>query len=286
MIRSQEHIRPGEHIAVFRHSASVPVREHTHEFIEIVYTVAGKGTHFIDGVAHAVQRGDLLFINIGQAHAVEPMGVMELVNCLITPQLIDEELIHCDNALELMALSSFADFERSMDKLVPMVSFQGKGLLDVEALIGAMFDEFYAKGTNYKTALKGLMLVFLTRIFRQMQASGPGDLLHQVDRLTPDLLRYIEQNCCQKITLAQLAQACFYNPSYFSRMFKECYGRSPMELIHEKRMKEALRLLEQTDLSVEAISLQVGYGDRTQFYRLFKNTFGMTPKSMRNARRA
>jgi AraC family L-rhamnose operon transcriptional activator RhaR len=280
--KTGDYINQFENINIFQYPAIGEEEEHTHDFIEIVYIISGKGQQVINGTRYDVERGDLLFINIGQTHSFQSYGTMEIVNCLITPEFIDRELLHSENAFELLALSYFEEFEDKIDKLVPMISFRGKELIEIESLITSMIAEFVHKPINFRTALRGYVLVLLTKIFRQMQQQEMGHILHQVNKLTPDLLRYIEEHCFEKITLNTLAQKCFYNPSYFSKIFKEVYGKNLMEYIHEKRIQEALRLLKETNLSIENISLRVGYNDRKQFYKILKAHTGLTPKEARD----
>jgi AraC family transcriptional regulator, L-rhamnose operon transcriptional activator RhaR len=224
----------------------------------------------------------LLFINFGQTHSFSSFGTMEIVNCLINPEFIDLELIHSENAFELLALSFFEKFQGKIDRLIPMISYRGIALIEIEALITNMLREFSEKSINYTTALKGYLLVFLTKIFREMQQKELGKILKQMNKLTPDILKYIEDNCFEKITLNELAQKCFYNPSYFSKIFKDFYGKNLMDFINEKRIQEALRLLKETSLSIEFISHRVGYNDRKQFYKVFKGYMGITPSVVRS----
>ena len=279
IIKSTDYIRPDENINIFKYISDKPESEHSHEFIEIVYTLRGKCAHCVGGSRYSVERGDLLFINFGQTHSFEPQGEMELVNILVNPTFIGTELIGLDNALEIMALSAFAEFGSAVGKLVPFVRFRGQALLHLEQQIGVMNSEFSCKDTNYRTALRGHLLVLLTLVFRQMRQTT--DTLAQLNRIAPDILQYIELNCFEKISLGELSRKCFYNPSYFSRIFRECYGMSFMEYIHEKRVMEATRLLVETDRSIENICRSVGYEDKKQFYRTFRQLTGMTPGKMR-----
>lgn len=270
-------IHQDENISLMKYTAQADEDIHTHEFLEIVYIMSGKGRHCVNGIWYPVERGNLLFINFGQTHAFRPLGEMEIVNCLLSPKFIDEELICSENAVEILTLSSFQDFNLGADKMIPMIRFNGKDILELETLIKSMLEEFVVKPTNYRTALKGYTLVLLTRIFRAMQEVDSGQLLRHMGRITPDILLYIESNCFEKITLRELAQKCFYNSSYFSKVFKECCGKSLTVFINEKRVSEAQRLLLETTMSVEVICLRVGFHDRKQFYKLFKEHTGVTP---------
>ena len=276
-----EFINQLENINIFKYVTNENELEHTHEFLEIVYIMKGKGQHYINGTCHNIRKGDLLFINFGQSHAFTSHGTMEIVNCLISPEFIDQELIHSENANEILALTAFEDFGDRVDKLIPMISFKGKELIEVETLIECMMSEFSLKSTNYRTALRGYLLVLLTKIFREMQKKDYDIVLKNFNKITPEILEYIEKNCYEKISLKELAQKCFYNPSYFSRVFKDYYGKNLMDFIHEKRVNEAMRLIKETDMSIESVAYSVGYSDRKQFYKIFKEYMGMTPSKAR-----
>lgn len=272
-----------ENINIYKYIAKENEAKHTHAFIEIVYILSGKGKHSVNDMWYPVERGNLLFINFGQTHSFCSVDNMEIVNCLIQPEFIDKELIHSENAFEMLVLSAFEDFNLDSDKLIPRLLFKGKDMIEIEMLIDSMLDEFAAKRTNYKTVLKGYLLVFLTKIFREMQNTDSANILKQMNRITPDILKYIEDNCFEKITLKELAQKCFYSPSYFSHMFKNYYGKTLTEFINEKRIQEAARLLQETNYSIEEVSLRVGYQDRKQFYKVFKEHMGVTPSTLRRA---
>lgn len=271
-----------ENIHMHRYVSSTNEPEHTHAFIEVVYILSGKGRHSINGTWYPVERGNLLFINFGQVHAFTSLNDMEIVNCLIKPEFIDRELINSENAFEMLILTEFKDFNLGSDKFKPMLYFKGRDMLEIENIISSMIDEFNSKCTNYRTALKGYLLVLLTKIFRAMQNADSAGILNQMNRIAPDILQYIEDKCFEKITLQELAQKCFYSPTYFSRIFKDYCGKSLTEYINNKRILEAARLIRETNYSVEEISQRVGYHDRKQFYKIFKEHIGVTPSSLRH----
>ena len=274
-------INQEENICIAHHMTSANQYEHLHGFIEIVYILAGTGEHAINKVVYPVERGDLLFINFNQSHAFQSHDGMKIVNILLKPEFISSDLINSENAGEILTLSSFDNFRGKALKIIPKVSFRGKDLIAAEMLIENMILEFDTKAIGYKTALKGFLDVLLTWIFRQMRDTADGQIIRQVHKMTPDILKYIEEKCFEKITLNELAEKSFYNPSYFSRIFKECYGKSLTDFIHEKRINEALRLIKETDLSIEDICYQIGYKEKKQFYKTFKQLTGDTPNQMR-----
>jgi two-component system response regulator YesN len=106
----------------------------------------------------------------------------------------------------------------------------------------------------------------------------------ELDGLWQSLSEYIDQNLDSRLTLAALAEKCFYNPSYFSRIFKEKFGVSLTEYITRKRLSHAIMLLSESVLSVEEIGECVGFPDKNSLYHAFSRYLGTTPGEYRRTR--
>ena len=66
-----------------------------------------------------------------------------------------------------------------------------------------------------------------------------------------------------------------------SRALSAVTGRGTKELVTERRMLEAARLLRFTDLSVGEVAFRAGFGDQLYFSRAFKRRFGEAPMAYR-----
>lgn len=66
--------------------------------------------------------------------------------------------------------------------------------------------------------------------------------------------------------------------SYYHRM-KELTGLSPVEFIKQIRIKKALRLLKNDQLSITEVAYEVGFSDPKYFSRCFKAEMGMAPSA-------
>lgn len=67
------------------------------------------------------------------------------------------------------------------------------------------------------------------------------------------------------------------SPKTLSNVFKALGDRTPLQIIHERIILEAKKLLLYTDKSVKEISFELNFPDPVQFSRLFKNETGLTP---------
>ena len=258
---------------------------HKHNFIEIVYTFSGNITHYVDSKAYNVSRGDLIFINFNQTHEYANNGEMSFCNILIEPSFLCEQLINSFNALDILKLSLFSDFSPEASFL-PYTHFEGKELINLEQLINNMVYEFENKKIGYKSALKSMCEQLFIYILRQMRSSSNNmQLFEQIDVLSPQILKYIETESLEKISMTEYAKRCCYSPAYFSRIFKKCFGLTFTDFVKQSRIEKAKNLLLSTDESIDNIMHSVGYSDKKQFYKAFFDKCNSTPGEYRKNRK-
>ncbi|MDE6992632.1 MAG: helix-turn-helix transcriptional regulator, partial [Lachnospiraceae bacterium] len=83
------------------------------------------------------------------------------------------------------------------------------------------------------------------------------------------------------IYISDLAGQVNLNEQYFCRLFKKAIGYSPIAYINEYRIKQAKRLLEETDLQVTEVCLESGFNNFGNFLQEFRRHTGTTPLQYR-----
>lgn len=94
-------------------------------------------------------------------------------------------------------------------------------------------------------------------------------------------VKYIRQNYQKDLTLFEMAQVIFFNPHYFSRIFKQETGCSFMEYLTAVRIDQAKKLLLTTNLNISGVAKKVGYHDANYFSRVFSKKEGLSPSKYR-----
>lgn len=105
------------------------------------------------------------------------------------------------------------------------------------------------------------------------------------DRQNVHIIRAVEfmkQNYRDNISISDIAEYLQISGSYLSRMFKAELGKSPLEFLTEYRMERGKEYLKDSRLSLQEISLMIGYNDSHSFIRQFKKYAGSTPGEYRN----
>lgn len=92
---------------------------------------------------------------------------------------------------------------------------------------------------------------------------------------------YINANCCNNITLDDVAEEVHLSPTHVSRLLREELGLSFMRLLTESRVEKAKRLIVEEDAPLHWVAGQVGYKSATYFSRVFRKETGESPSEYR-----
>jgi AraC family transcriptional regulator len=95
---------------------------------------------------------------------------------------------------------------------------------------------------------------------------------------------FIQTRYRDAVLLKDIAAAAHLSPFHFLRVFKTVYRISPSEYLSRKRSAAALRLLQQSDWSMNMIAEHVGFGSRTSMYRHLWAYYGVEPRELRSLR--
>ena len=94
-------------------------------------------------------------------------------------------------------------------------------------------------------------------------------------------LQYIKFNY-DHIKVNDIAQYIGINRSYLTAIFKKQLDISPQEYLVSYRLKKAAELIKTTNMSIQDISTSIGYESPLTFSKMFKQTYGISPKNYRD----
>ncbi len=118
-------------------------------------------------------------------------------------------------------------------------------------------------------------------------ALGLCELFHSGSKdnnLATTIELYIKKNYKDSsLCLNKISDEFQISESYFSHMFKEKTSVNFSTYLENIRMREASRLIQETNINLSDLYMEVGYNNPTTFRRVFKKTFGVTPSSMLEA---
>lgn len=112
--------------------------------------------------------------------------------------------------------------------------------------------------------------------------AGPDGALSELDiaRIAA-ARRVVDQRWQEKLTIAELARIAGVNRDKLVRGFRELYGATIAEVLSERRLREARRMLLASDLPVATVAYRCSYLNNAAFTRAFNRRYGLAPTELR-----
>ncbi len=92
----------------------------------------------------------------------------------------------------------------------------------------------------------------------------------------------IKDKFATDISLSDIANECHVDKSYLIRVFKNRFGKTPIEYLIQLRLEQARDLLLSTNATIEKIAYSCGYKTTSFFIGEYKKRYGLTPKAYRD----
>lgn len=136
-----------EPVIVYKHYHTTEEALHSHDFFEIAYIYSGCGEQIINGDHFFVKHGDLIILDKTDKHCFIPHNGLGIYNCLISPEFIDKQLSSSFDAIDILSLSAFQEF--NMGDISSVIRFQPNQAFRIEEI-------FFADGGRTET--QGILL--------------------------------------------------------------------------------------------------------------------------------
>ena len=235
---------------------------HLHGFYEIIWFQKGSGTHYVDFNQYAIAPGTIIFISPGQIHSFDTKHDQEGYVLKICAELFDD----------FVSLSC--------------VTVQDKDSAALEMLIGAMQEELKKEDSlGHREALHALVKLFVImvrRSYAEINPSTPNP--HKVSyKAFLNFRKLIEENYCRLHTVKDYASLLNVSSKTLTLYVNECSKYSPLELINNRIILEAKRLLRYSVLSVKEIAFRLGFEDPSYFAKFFKRLVKQSPADYRES---
>ena len=239
---------------------------HYHDFHKIIVFVSGKVTYHIEGKAYQLKPQDILLVSQGAIHKpeIDPSIPYERYIFWIRDDLSSPELNTCfqkanDRSFNLIRLESV--LQEKLKDLLPEIEHSLRDTQFGDSILSkALFAQF---------------MVYINRIFLK-SSSAPDQKSYSSDSQVEQLLKYINRNLSENLSIDHLAERFFFSKYHMMRKFKKETGYTIHNYIISKRLLHARSLIAQGTPVMKA-AMQSGFQDYTAFVRAYKKQFGTVP---------
>ncbi|MFH5836596.1 AraC family transcriptional regulator [Proteiniclasticum sp. C24MP] len=243
---------------------------HHHDFFEVYFFVKGEVSYQIEGRNYHLVPGDILLVNHKELHQV----------LIENPEHYYERYVLWLNKEFIKSLSSkksdltrcFLDQEKKTLLRTSMENHQ---------LIRGILDKLHYQNAEDGFGADLLPKALLTELMIELnRMSFEEDKLQpqvKKNQLIDSVISYINEHLEEEINMDQLAAEFFISKYHLSREFKKYTGTTLYRFVVQKRLIKAKGLILEGN-PITSVYEECGFGDYSNFFRAFKNEYGLTPK--------
>lgn len=247
---------------------------HRAQFYHILWIEKGSGTHYVDFSPVEVQDNTVIFVSQNSVNKYD-------LNCNYHGKcIIFTNTFFCKNHHDLQYLNTSMLFSDLYQTARFKISMQAAGL---KALVNAIETEFVKEPDNAQSMiLHNLLHVFLLISEREMRKQGFKELAPSANLdyvvLFKDLL---EQNFRQEKSVHYYASELSLSDKQLNKACSALLDKTPKQIIDERVVLEAKRLLVHSNQAIKEIAYELGYDEPTNFIKYFRKHANATPSEFR-----
>ncbi|GAB5527681.1 MAG: helix-turn-helix transcriptional regulator [Roseivirga sp.] len=257
------------HLTEHHNKISIP---HRHDFYLVVFFTSGYGTHEIDFVHHEVKPGCCYALNPGQIHHWQ-----------LSEEADGFVFFHSADFSQTANLAG-GGFRPETFSFFYSRQNSSEIRLDVaqQSLVKPWFEVLIAESKGNASRKLSKQHALITLIYIELQRAydpvgvkvsenGYGSLLRNFELMVDRYFKEIKSP-------AQYAELLHITPKHLNRVSNEILGKTATQVITDRVILEAKRLLASRAYSVSQIADELGYEDYSYFSRLFKKHQGVSPR--------
>lgn len=246
-------------------------KPHKHDFYACMLFTQGNGTHEIDFKQYPVKPGSLFLMEPGQTHvwelSPEADGLVFFHSREFFPTeharfLTESGLYHS------VSSKNFFDLSQGQDS-------------EIRPLFEKILSEYRERKPGAALSLlsfSSLIYLFLMRTTNSENGDftnhGPGSYL----KLFREFNKWLEDYFRTEKSVQFYADGLHITPKHLNRVNQEMVGKTTSEIIRERVMLEARRMMVYAQGDLKQISYDLGFEDYAHFSKLFKTSSGLSPR--------
>ncbi len=247
------------------------ISSHCHDFYEFYFLISGDVTYQVNEREYNLIPGDMILINSKEFHQVfinNKEASYERIVFWIGSSFL-KELSTKETNLALC-------FENTARKNIIRGDLEEQN--DIKKLLWKLLNLQGYKGIGYDLLYRSYiseLMVFVNNLAFNNKLLFGANLKN--NSMIDEIIEYINNNINEDITIDKISECFYISKFHLSREFKKHTGATIHRYITRKKLIEAKKLLLK-ETPIINIYKQCGFGDYSNFFRAFKNEYGVTPK--------
>lgn len=138
-----------------------------------------------------------------------------------------------------------------------------------------LLNDEYQKTADDLVIVKAILKVFLLKLIKVKEQQFTGHDIHQ--KRVYEFLMLLESNYLEVRNTDFYAGKLGISSKRLNQILKGKLGKTGMELIHDRIILEAKRMIIHSEQTIKEIAYELGFSDRPYFSRFFKKQTDQTP---------
>jgi AraC family transcriptional activator of pobA len=251
------------------------LQPHGHSFYHLVFFTKGAGKQSIDFNSFSVKPGQIYFMNPGQVHNWQ------------FSEGVDGFIVNFSESFFLPLFTGAQYLER-----FPFFGGYGEDQViqlpkDAQQEATRLFEKLLAELKPVKSHTADMIRILLLQLFimvsRQIEPGRLKQLAKPGYTVLRNFQKLVNESYARLKLPSEYAALLYVTPNYLNALCKDLLGKPAGEVIRERIILEAKRLLVNADISISEISNQLNFLDNSYFTKFFKKYAGKTPEEFRKA---
>jgi AraC-like DNA-binding protein len=261
---------------LYKDHRNILTAPHRSDFYNILWIHKGSGTHLVDFLPVKFSADSILFINKGKVHFFDASEKFEATLMLFTDNFF------CRYESDIRFLHSTILFHDLMDNAALKLGHAKDSLYNILQLIRGELHN--ADKMFHHDILQNYLHNFLMLADREKRKQGFTEISKGADLDYTMLFNELLDTHFTKVrSVKEYADRIHISEKRLSKATSKILGKSPKEIINDRVLLEAKRLLVHTSQSIKEIGFQLGFAEPTNFIKYFKLQAGITPSEFRES---
>jgi len=256
-----------------RHSPNLH-HAHRHSFYHLVLFTKGAGTHTIDFTRFKVRPFEIYFMIPGQVHSWHFEGEADGYIINFSENIFRSFLLNPDYLERFPFFSGIS--EDSVCQLPGNV--HNKILQQFEEILLQTTSNGKENNTDMTRVLLLQLFMFVDELYK---SSSKQKIPLQKQVLLKNFRHLVDQHYKSLKLPKEYADLLYITPNHLNALTQDLLGKTAGELIRNRVLLEAKRLLTNAGMTVTEIAFALNFQDNSYFNRFFKKSEGCTPDEFR-----
>ena len=248
---------------------------HRHDHFALFFVTAGKGNHLIDFEDYELKAGRVFLIAPGQVHAWRSFKGVKGFVLLFTKEFFTLTLQYKELRAYLFFNNIYKHAYLDLDK---------DASDHLRLLLTSIENEYLHHRTYSQNIIRSYINIILFELTGIYEHSIPITIGHNsMDEKLREFETLIEKNFKKYHLVADYASILHITANYLNAICTRRKGKPAGEVIRDRIILEAKRLLTHSDKTITQIAYDLGFEDNSYFGRFFRKYCDQTPAGFRDS---